>query len=192
MARTRLTEVGTQATGVSTRERAYAGQALIHEGRLDPGIELIKKPFSFGALAARIRELLDGDVSQKEAGARILIVEDEFPLSAFVADMLAEWGFTADVAGNFREALAEIQRAGDSLAGAIIDIGLPDRSGGELVPEIRTLYPEIPIVLATGDANGDVRERFAAVERLQVLTKPFNPNQLMAALKRIGVPVNGC
>jgi CheY-like chemotaxis protein len=162
---------------------AYAGQALIHEGRLDPGIELIKKPFSFAALAARIRELLDGDIGRKEIGARILVVDDEYLLSAFVADMLAEWGLTVDVAGNFKEALAKIQNAGDGLAGAIVDLGLPDRSGGELVAEIRTLYPDIPIVLATGYANDDVRERFAAVEGLQILTKPFNPDELATALR---------
>lgn len=46
---------------------AYAGQALVHEGRLDPGIELLKKPFSFAALAVRIRELLDGGVGKKGA-----------------------------------------------------------------------------------------------------------------------------
>jgi hypothetical protein len=46
---------------------AYAGQARVHEGRLDPGIELLKKPFSFAALAVRIRELLDGGVGKKGA-----------------------------------------------------------------------------------------------------------------------------
>ncbi|MCK1745824.1 response regulator [Bradyrhizobium sp. 139] len=170
---------------------AYAGQSLIHEGRLDPGIELIKKPFSFGALAARIRELLDGDVGQKETGSRILVVEDEFLLSAFVADVLAEWGLTAEVAGSFKEGLTKVQNSGDSLAGAIVDLGLPDRSGGELVTEIRSLYPDIPIVLATGYANDDVREQFAALERLQILTKPFNPHELATALNRIGVDVTG-
>ena len=46
---------------------AYAGQARVHEGRLDPGIELLKKPFSFAALAVRIRELLEGGVGKKGA-----------------------------------------------------------------------------------------------------------------------------
>ncbi len=40
---------------------AYAGNALIHEGRLDPGIDLLTKPFTFTTLATRIRELLDRD-----------------------------------------------------------------------------------------------------------------------------------
>jgi len=37
----------------------YARDAIVHEGRLDPGIELVAKPFAFAELAARVREMLD-------------------------------------------------------------------------------------------------------------------------------------
>jgi signal transduction histidine kinase len=37
----------------------YARNAIVHQGRLDPGVELIVKPFTSAALAARIRQLLD-------------------------------------------------------------------------------------------------------------------------------------
>jgi CheY-like chemotaxis protein len=39
---------------------AYAASALLHDGRLDPGVDLLSKPFSFATLAMRIREVLDG------------------------------------------------------------------------------------------------------------------------------------
>jgi PAS domain S-box-containing protein len=37
----------------------YARDAIVHHGRLDPGVELLSKPFSYADLAARVRELLD-------------------------------------------------------------------------------------------------------------------------------------
>jgi CheY-like chemotaxis protein len=37
----------------------YARNAIVHQGRLDPGVELIVKPFTSAALASRIRHLLD-------------------------------------------------------------------------------------------------------------------------------------
>jgi PAS domain S-box-containing protein len=37
----------------------YARNAIVHHGRLDPGVELITKPFTFADLAARIRDILD-------------------------------------------------------------------------------------------------------------------------------------
>jgi CheY-like chemotaxis protein len=38
----------------------YARNAIVHQGRLDPGVELIVKPFTSAALAGKIRQLLDG------------------------------------------------------------------------------------------------------------------------------------
>ena len=37
----------------------YARDAIVHDGRLDAGVELIAKPFAYGALAAKVREMLD-------------------------------------------------------------------------------------------------------------------------------------
>ena len=37
----------------------YARNAIVHHGRLDPGVEFIAKPFTFAALAAKVRRLLD-------------------------------------------------------------------------------------------------------------------------------------
>jgi CheY-like chemotaxis protein len=37
----------------------YARNAIVHNGKLDPGVELIAKPFSFPVLAAKLREVLE-------------------------------------------------------------------------------------------------------------------------------------
>jgi CheY-like chemotaxis protein len=39
---------------------AYARDAIVHQGRLDPGVELIVKPFTHSSLAAKVRHVLDG------------------------------------------------------------------------------------------------------------------------------------
>jgi DNA-binding response OmpR family regulator/nitrogen-specific signal transduction histidine kinase len=38
----------------------YSRNAIVHQGRLDPGVQLITKPFTFDQLAARIRDVMDG------------------------------------------------------------------------------------------------------------------------------------
>jgi CheY-like chemotaxis protein len=37
----------------------YARDAIVHDGRLDPGVQLLVKPFTFADLAAKVREVLD-------------------------------------------------------------------------------------------------------------------------------------
>jgi signal transduction histidine kinase/CheY-like chemotaxis protein len=165
---------------------AYAGSALIHEGRLDPGVELLSKPFTFAALAARIRELLDRHEPDQE-GARILVVDDEVLLRMLVVDTLEQGGWQAEEAGSFHEALAKIRSVGDKLAAAIIDIGLPDQPGDELVAAIRALRSTLPVILATGYASEDVRQRFTQDKFLQIVGKPFNPEALITSLTTLGV-----
>jgi hypothetical protein len=41
----------------------YSQDAIVHQGRLDPGIELIEKPFRRDALAVRVRAVLDSELS---------------------------------------------------------------------------------------------------------------------------------
>ncbi|MGY0571054.1 response regulator [Bradyrhizobium sp. RDM12] len=164
---------------------AYAAGALVHEGRLDAEIELLNKPFSYSELATRIRELLDRQTEQREA--RILVVEDELLLQMFVADTLADAGCVSIEAASASEGWAKFRAEQDGLAGAIIDLGLPDRRGDELVADIRAVQPDLPIVLATGYAGESVRTRFAQDDRLAILSKPFSPEELLATLQRSGI-----
>ncbi len=165
---------------------AYAGSALIHEGRLDAGVELLGKPFSFAVLASRIRELLDRPESASK-DARILVVDDEVLVRMLVVDTLGEQGLLVEEAGSFHEALAAIRDARRPLAAAIIDLGLPDRPGDELVAAIRSHRPSLPIILATGYAYDDVQRRFATDHFLKIVTKPFDPASLKGILAGFGI-----
>jgi CheY-like chemotaxis protein len=40
----------------------YARNAIVHHGRLDPGVEVVFKPFAYAELAAKIRRVLDSSL----------------------------------------------------------------------------------------------------------------------------------
>ncbi|HLH93500.1 MAG TPA: response regulator [Xanthobacteraceae bacterium] len=165
---------------------AYAGKALMHEGRLEAGIELLSKPFTFAALAARVREVLDRPLGVPR-GAAILVVDDEVLVRMLVVDMLREQGLSSIEAGGFEEALAKLHNSGEQLAAAIVDLHLPDRPGEELIAAIRRLRPALPIIVATGYDLEDVRRRFASDDLLKVVAKPFDPRSVLAALAAVAV-----
>jgi signal transduction histidine kinase/CheY-like chemotaxis protein len=165
---------------------AYAGNTLIHEGRLDRGVDLLSKPFSVSALAGRVREILDRDGRQRCARSRILVVDDEVLVRMLLADILAGER-QIEEAATYAEAMGKLRSLGEEIAGAIIDLGLPDRSGEELVAAIRASRPNLPIILATGFAGDGVRARFADDARLVILTKPFDAEALADALARFGI-----
>jgi CheY-like chemotaxis protein len=56
-----------------------------------------------------------------------------------------------------------------------------------LIPAIRALRPNLPVILTTGYAKEDVRARFADDAHLEILTKPFNADDVANELQKFGV-----
>ena len=72
----------------------------------------------------------------------------------------------------------------------IVDIGLPDRKGDELVREIKAVNPALPIILATGQSARTVRERFKNEGNVGIVTKPYTASDLLRALRDVGIRWN--
>ncbi len=161
----------------------YARNAIVHDGRLDPGVQLITKPFTYVALAAKLRDVIDAAPSSN----RILVVEDEVLLQMLAVDSLEEIGFTAQTAGSATAALNKLRLLPDGFDGALIDIGLPDRKGDVLLSEIRALRPSMPVVIVSGQDEVALRARFAGDKLTAVLGKPYQIEQLEAALRGLGL-----
>jgi DNA-binding NtrC family response regulator len=69
----------------------------------------------------------------------------------------------------------------------IVDVGLPDRRGDALVGEIRTMYPSLPIVLATGYDPSDPQKSFQTDAKISFVSKPYTADDLKAAMRRFGM-----
>jgi CheY-like chemotaxis protein len=127
-------------------------------------------------------------MAQASSSPRILLVEDELLVRMFAVDVLEEYGFKIEEAGSAQEALDLLSQHAEPPAAAVIDLGLPDRAGDILAVEIRTAHPQLPIVIASGRSEREIRERFAADERVTALVKPYTASLLMEALNKLGVP----
>jgi len=117
--------------------------------------------------------------------ATILVVEDDEPTRTFLADNLTADGYELLVADNAADALALLETKFPDLA--LIDIGLPDRSGLEVIERVRTadgvasrIDPSVPIVVLTGRA-GEL-DRLRGFERGcdDYVCKPFSYPELRA------------
>lgn len=114
--------------------------------------------------------------------ATVLIVEDEIVVSFFIRTLFEDRGMQVAAAATAAEALRLIQALGPTLGAAIIDIGLPDTPGDQLVAQIRATLPELPIVIATGFSESEFDRRFQDDAQLRVIGKPFDAPQLWSVL----------
>jgi CheY-like chemotaxis protein len=129
-----------------------------------------------------MRLMVRGVTPEQPMGQSVLIVEDEIVVSFFIRTLFEERGMRVATASTAAEALQLLQTVGPTLGAAIIDVGLPDTSGDQLVAPIRALLPNLPIVIATGFSETEFGRRFQDDGRVRVIGKPFDAPQLWSAL----------
>jgi CheY-like chemotaxis protein len=156
----------------------YARDAIVHNGKLDSDVVLLAKPFRIDELAAKVHGMLHGAARIRH----VLLVEDEPLVQMLAEDQLRDLGYEVETAGSADEAMAKAARMGTALDLAVLDLGLPDRSGDGLVGELRELAPDLPILLASGQDDTALRRRFAAEGRVGILQKPYTAGALQAAI----------
>jgi PAS domain S-box-containing protein len=162
----------------------YARNAIVHDGRLDPGVELLTKPFTQAALAAKLRDIIDA----RSSPARVLVVEDEALIQMLAREYLEECAIKVDVASTAAEALNKMRLVPGGVDAMVIDMGLPDSKGDALVREVRSIYPSLPIVIASGQGMAEVRELVKGMISVVIINKPYSADELKAALRTVGIP----
>src|SRR5581483_4715932 len=111
---------------------------------------------------------------------RILLVEDEAPLRETLAARLKREGFAVDTAADGEEGLYLGREVPFDIA--IIDLGLPKRSGMELIQEIRAAGQRYPILILTARASWQDKVQGFKHGADDYLVKPFHVEELLARL----------
>ncbi len=114
---------------------------------------------------------------------RTLVVDDEKNIRRFLRVTLASHGHTIFEAANGAEALEKIAEADPTAI--ILDLGLPDKDGVEVIREIRGRGLTVPVViLSVRDQEVDKIEALDAGAD-DYLTKPFSAGELLARLRAV-------
>ncbi len=119
---------------------------------------------------------------QGPTDARILVVDDEKLIRWSITQALEDVGYVVEQAETAAQALAAIEREVPDLL--LLDYKLPDRSGTEIMPELRKLAPRLPVIMVTAHASIP-----GAVEALKegvrdYIGKPFEISVLLQSVRR--------
>ncbi|HEY4368314.1 MAG TPA: response regulator [Steroidobacteraceae bacterium] len=125
-----------------------------------------------------------------QSGSRpacILFVEDEVLVRMFAVDSLEDAGFRVEQAGSAGEAMARLQALQHEVTAIVIDLGLPDRPGDEVATEMRGILTDVPILIASGRSERELRQRFSLDKHVAIMVKPYTGPMLIDALASLGV-----
>ena len=110
---------------------------------------------------------------------RILVVDDDLEVRSLLKESLQALGHTVREAPDARTALRMIEEERPDMM--LVDFAMPVMNGAELAREARRLWPQLPIVFASGYAEVDQVEA-AVGPRAPILRKPFSIQELGAAV----------
>jgi two-component system, OmpR family, KDP operon response regulator KdpE len=114
------------------------------------------------------------------APLKILVVDDEPPIRKLLRMGLTSQGYAVVDAPNGKAALEQLAEKPDLV---ILDLGLPDVDGLELLRRIRTSHESLPIVVLS--SRGDEAGKVAALDlgADDYVTKPFGMDELLARMR---------
>ena len=122
--------------------------------------------------------------------ATLLVIEDDEATRTFLADNLTADDFDVFVAGTAREALRLMEREAPDLA--ILDVGLPDLSGLDLIQAVREsdgverrLDPTLPMIVISGRAGELDRLRGLRRGADDYVAKPFSYPELLERIRAV-------
>ncbi len=118
---------------------------------------------------------------RQAAPAHILVVDDEESIRDLCARVLTRAGYAVVTAPSGEEAVARL--AQDSFDLLISDIRMPGISGLEVLERAKATFPQIRVVLITGFGTPQMLTRAQQSGADRILTKPFNPIELLAAVR---------
>ncbi|HRP97518.1 MAG TPA: response regulator transcription factor [Rhodocyclaceae bacterium] len=114
--------------------------------------------------------------------ATIFVLEDEPDIARLFCASLTEYGFRCEHAATGRQLLERARRAAPELC--IVDLGLPDMDGMQVVRELQEGNP-CAVLILTG--RNDVTDRVLGLElgADDYIVKPFEPRELVARVRSI-------
>ncbi|MCP4662199.1 MAG: response regulator [bacterium] len=113
----------------------------------------------------------------------ILFVEDDDGIREFAVSALKQFGYTVVEAANGRVALELIEAGGIEVDLLITDIVMPEMNGKELAEKYRAVYPDSPVIYATGHTDVDiVPQKRTGSEGDPLLLKPYSIEILLGKI----------
>jgi DNA-binding NtrC family response regulator len=127
------------------------------------------------------REPVETHIAPNRDGQRILIIDDEAGIRDSLETLLTLEGFRVEMAPDGQAGLDQLTRHSYDLL--LLDLALPGESGIDLLPRIKSLAPELPIIMIT--AYGTVNNVVDAIRAgaSNFIQKPWDNEKLLADIR---------
>jgi signal transduction histidine kinase/CheY-like chemotaxis protein len=122
--------------------------------------------------------------SQASGGSgTILVVDDEEAVIEIAQEILERAGFRVFTAASGREAVDLLQTHGADIDAVVLDLMMPEMGGAETFDALRSIRPELPILVVSGYDKEMASEHFVGRGIAGFLYKPYEPDELVERVR---------
>ncbi|MGR4896850.1 response regulator transcription factor [Stenotrophomonas sp. LARHCG68] len=114
--------------------------------------------------------------------ARVLVIDDEVQIRRFLDISLRAQGYAVSQAATGSEGLQQLTNEGADLV--VLDIGLPDMEGHDVLAELRQ-WSQVPVIMLSVRAGEAEKVRALDNGANDYVTKPFGTQELMARVRAL-------
>jgi len=114
---------------------------------------------------------------------RVLIVDDNPNMSSLLAEMLEVFDCDSDLADDGHQALTKLE--GGQFSMIITDMRMPNMTGMELLKQVKSKYPNLPVVLISGYSGGQIEAEAELAAADGFLGKPLMMSDIEKLLNRV-------
>src|SRR5258706_14803507 len=108
---------------------------------------------------------------------RLLVVDDDQAVRKAIADILAHCGYECDQASCAAEALLYLEN--QTYTCVLTDLIMPEKSGMDLLREITSRYPEIAVILVSGQNDSGMVRKALKNGAFDYILKPLTASEIL-------------
>lgn len=116
---------------------------------------------------------------------RILLVEDDAYLAEAEKKMLEELGYKVTALTSSIEAFEIFQKLPDRFDIIITDYAMPKMTGLQLIRKIRSISPDIPVIISTGYSKTVQQQKIASLGIGEIIMKPIELDYIANSIRRL-------
>ncbi len=109
---------------------------------------------------------------------RILVIDDDRHMRSACLRVLSKAGWSVVCAETGEEGLKQVKNSEEKIDVVLVDQLMPGMSGMEVLAQIRTINPVLPVIIMTGSATDETAAEIRQQGAFDCLAKPFTPEQL--------------
>jgi two-component system cell cycle sensor histidine kinase/response regulator CckA len=159
-------------------------RGTIHvDSRLKAGTQVqVLLPQSSRSAAASAAESRATTIASQTS---ILLIEDEESVRRYVGHVLEGAGFHVQAVSDGVSGLAALARDSGQFAAVLLDLTMPKMDGWEVLAQLRTTSPDLPVLIISGYSEQEISERCLESGARGFICKPFRPRELLARIEEL-------